>query len=473
MEAETKICNICTDAFTHERRKKIECPKCGFECCLVCLKNYILTGNDPMCMSPDCRASFPDSFLYNTFPQTFLKGPFKSHRTDNLFDRERSLLEATMPYVEAQMRSKEVETELEILKNQEKKIKRKIREQKNILYALNNHGIEAEKIHKTNYLKNCPDRNCEGFLNSAYKCELCKQTTCSKCFEIKGENHICNPNNLKTAELLRKDTKSCPNCCEMIHKIEGCNQMYCTKCHTGFDWKTLKIVTGTIHNPHFFEYQRQNGGLTRAHGDIPCGGLPIMVDIQNKIATILNYELSIFQKCITIDRNRNRWNPDQINDILVKNPHLKEGLEIMFKIRMWMQATTHVRNHEIPILEIGTVFNQNLDTRIAYMMKEIDETKFKNYIIKKDSDIIKKREISHIYITFCTLIEEQMRKMMDKDNDIIHPILDECDQITKYINGCLHNLACLYKRKMPYFKISQVLDKNMRMTIEPYGNNPC
>jgi hypothetical protein len=58
----------------------------------------------------------------------------------------------------------------------------------------------------------------------------------------------------------------------MIFKASGCSQMWCTACHAVFDWNTMQIETGIIHNPHYYEFQRRNGTLQRHPGDVPCGG---------------------------------------------------------------------------------------------------------------------------------------------------------------------------------------------------------
>ena len=147
---------------------------------------------------------------------------------------------------------------------------------------------------------------------------------CSKCFQPKDEGHECDEDMVKTAELLRKDTKSCPNCSEMIHKIEGCNQMFCTNCGTGFDWKTLRIVTGIIHNPHYFEYQSKNGGRPRSIGDIPCGGLPNMPQIYAKFSKIFDIEYKIIDDFM---RRLRRQKP--LRDALLKK---NAGLEQVGKI---------------------------------------------------------------------------------------------------------------------------------------------
>ena len=77
----------------------------------------------------------------------------------------------------------------------------------------------------------------------------------------------------------------------MIHKTEGCNQMYCVMCHTAFDWNSLRIITGVIHNPHYFEYlNRQPGQAPRTPGDLVCGGPPNSFTIRNRISSFFqNY----------------------------------------------------------------------------------------------------------------------------------------------------------------------------------------
>ena len=115
---------------------------------------------------------------------------------------------------------------------------------------------------------------------SAYKCELCHYYACPKCLVLTGkerhdENHVCDEELVKTAELIRKTSKPCPNCGERIIKSSGCDQMWCVKCHTAFSWRTGQIDKGIIHNPHFNQYQREvnNGVVVRNPGDVVCGGL--------------------------------------------------------------------------------------------------------------------------------------------------------------------------------------------------------
>lgn len=76
------------------------------------------------------------------------------------------------------------------------------------------------------FVRACPAPGCRGFLSTSWECGICDVSVCSQCYEIKAEDtiHICNPDILATARLLAKDTKPCPKCGVLIHKLEGCDQ---------------------------------------------------------------------------------------------------------------------------------------------------------------------------------------------------------------------------------------------------------
>lgn len=130
------------------------------------------------------------------------------------------------------------------------------------------------------FLMRCPADGCRGFLSTAYKCGVCEGYTCSDCLEHLGASkevaHTCDPNTVETAKAIKKETRPCPKCGARIFKIDGCDQMYCTVdgCQTAFSWQTGQVVTGRIHNPHYYEWLRRvNGGQApREPGDIPGGG---------------------------------------------------------------------------------------------------------------------------------------------------------------------------------------------------------
>ena len=121
----------------------------------------------------------------------------------------------------------------------------------------------------------CPAAGCNGFVNTLWKCGMCDTKVCKDCHIIKTTGHACKPDDIATAAAISADTKPCPKCATAISKISGCDQMWCTMCHTTFSWKTGKIETSVIHNPHYFQWMAANG-RTIPRADLP--GLACDID---------------------------------------------------------------------------------------------------------------------------------------------------------------------------------------------------
>ena len=111
----------------------------------------------------------------------------------------------------------------------------------------------------------CQDEKCNGMLGDNSICMSCHKEYCSKCNVKLETEHVCNPDDIKSFELVKSKTKSCPKCLIPIHKINGCDQMFCTECHTPFSWNTGKIIekTSFFHNPHYFDHLNNGGNQIR------------------------------------------------------------------------------------------------------------------------------------------------------------------------------------------------------------------
>ena len=130
------------------------------------------------------------------------------------------------------------------------------------------------QVERATFIMNCPAGDCRGFLSSAWKCGLCSLWTCPDCRDVKGPvrdaEHTCDPTKVETVKLLNKEAKACPKCGVQICKIEGCDQMWCTHCNTGFNWRTGTIAAGPIHNPHYFDWLRNQGREPTNNLPGPC-----------------------------------------------------------------------------------------------------------------------------------------------------------------------------------------------------------
>ncbi len=119
-----------------------------------------------------------------------------------------------------------------------------------------NYNPNKKITSKSEYVKQCVRNDCRGFVASKdWKCSLCNTTVCSDCYELKEGKHSCKDDDVKTANLLKSDTKPCPNCKTSIFRTYGCDNMFCTKCKTGFNWRTLEILTVEQNdNPYMIQY---------------------------------------------------------------------------------------------------------------------------------------------------------------------------------------------------------------------------
>ena len=316
-------CEVCCEDFNKSTRSRVVCQYCPFRACSGCTERYLLeTSDDAHCMS--CRKGWYRESLVSNFTQKFVTRTYKQRREELLYEREKSLMPATQPFVECEKKIRKLNDSIASAKTTLERANEKWHwitnrpvafwmaetdltdefdamveghmrgeEQRKVVNSIQIdiqhlewiqarlsgilYGGQLEKVARQ-FVRACPYRDCRGFLSTAWKCGMCEMWTCPTCHEVKGPDkdseHTCNPDNVATARLLERDSRNCPKCASLIFKINGCDQMWCTQCHTAFSWRTGRVETGVVHNPHYFEAQRLLGRLPRAHGDVPCGGFP-------------------------------------------------------------------------------------------------------------------------------------------------------------------------------------------------------
>ena len=286
------------------------------------------------------------------------------------------------------------------------------------------------------FIMKCPAADCRGFLSTAYKCGTCEARTCKDCLVCLGTGdateHTCAPDMVESAKTIRAETQPCPKCGTRIFKTEGCDQMWCVMegCGTAFSWNTGHIVTGVIHNPHYYEWLRRQGGgaAPREAGDIPCGGMPTTWQFVNALQRI---DIPNELKTIIMETFRN------------------------------MQELIAMRLRDYPA-RMPQLMNKEMD--VDYLMNKLTEDEWKRGLEMAETAFNRKKEIGQILQTLATAGSDMMNRLyekaieMDAEVDIdnfVGWILDvampEFDQLRSFGNESLKGLSKRDRMAVPQF----------------------
>lgn len=414
-------CGICCEKFNLKNHKKVDCPFCDFEACRSCVQTYLTgTSNDPHCMS--CKHEWNREFIDQSCTKVWRNKEYKVHRETILLEREKCYLPQAQELVARERQKRETTKLLAQARAEVARQKNLQFELENQLYRLNNgYNVGEASTERRTFVRKCPVDNCKGFLSTQWNCEICQNKICKDCNEIKGEDHVCDPKNVETVALLAKDTKPCPQCGTLIFKISGCSQMWCPGCHVAFNWNTLRIETGMIHNPHYYDFQRQVGGgrMARNPGDIPCGGLPHVQEIYQFLIPGYSH----------MYRSRN-LNPQQ--QLIVK----------------YHRVVIHIQNHEL-MYQYRYQAPDNTQYRVRYLMDELSEENWKKILQQGEKNREKKRDMANILRMFSDTSADFFRQLLQKEIDIKN-FSDLSEQLRTYTNSTFATIHTRYNCVTPY-----------------------
>jgi hypothetical protein len=372
-------------------------------------------------MNVGCDKEWDRQTLIKKLTPSFVNSKFKDHLGEVLFEKEKALLPATQLVLEQINRRVELENKIKEtsykLKKQNEiasnyryihkhnytgnlfcnvcyirftpwddhncapvdidlllKERKQCKENLKTLRLQLDSNEDPEVPERNKFIKKCPNLECRGFLSSQWKCGLCNMWSCPDCHCLKGpektSEHNCKAEDVATAKLLDKDSKPCPSCGAVIFKISGCNQMWCTQCRTTFDWQSLRIETGNIHNPHYLEYARHSGTLDRNPLDIQCGR-----ELDHNFAVIF-------------DRMFIRGIPRKERETCEERRNANRIIRNLSELRAY-KITALLREQE-DLLD-------NLDLRLKYLQNDIDDTAFKILLQRRKKKYLKSVNLCNLY----------------------------------------------------------------------------
>lgn len=461
-------CNICCDEYNKTTRNKVICSFCDFEVCRTCCETYILSETIPKCMNPECSKGWSRNFLRKNFTQVFINKKYREHLKNVLFDKEKAMLPETQLILESRKRQKryrdkiiEINKEIENLIRKKNEISARIflNVDEETEIDMNTNEIKKEKKEKdqkehAKFVRQCPSNGCRGYLSTQWKCGLCEQWTCPECHELKGANrdcdHTCDPNNLATAKLLMKDSKPCPKCQSLIFKISGCNQMWCTQCHTAFDWATGKLESN-IHNPHYFEWQRkQNVNNQNRPIENEC-------DRQQITHNTINSLFSQINKFGLNSRNIGAY---------VNSP----APEVNFIYEL-IRNVIELQNSTILRFRMN-YFEYNQSLRLMYLDGTIDEETFKSNVQKSDKKMRKNTEISQVIQFACTATSNVVHRFIDHmNNTTVTPLIYINDYLNELRHLAIHCNELFREISLTYGCVQYELNDKFRLLSKKRATN--
>ena len=428
-------CGICCEKFNNSSKKKVICLDCENCCCRTCHQTYLLSKDVIDCMF--CQK--PQSFehITNSHFISFMKSTgnwkgkgYREHEEEMYFKNEMAMFPETQKQIEKSQIWHDLVEECRSLSKLISSSKWRLECLKknhynickcnNIIYeciciSKNDHTALIEKIKcslidndvleeqlslkeilidkpipepEIKTIENCMANNCNGFLNSKWKCNKCEKTTCKKCREIEEKNHVCNEDTVKTINIAISTSKPCPKCNERIHRIYGCDQVYCPICKVVFSYSSGQIqIGGVIHQPDAVKELRKNGRLHRDIRDIPCGGVEHIYDAVNA-------------------------EDGHVQFPFVAHPKLRN---ILKSILRWCVGYEDRQRHR----ENGTLFYLNNNNRKKFLKGEITKKMFKNKIYNEYKSYEKNNEDRILFAGFYICVCDILRSLKNIEDVII------------------------------------------------------
>jgi len=399
-----------------------------------------MTTETATCFSRECNQAWSLEYLSGYFPKSFFQKEYKERMKDIIFDREIAMIPATqesdlftrcriqksyggtilnIPFVPMNAFQRQeimVEIRMDVIlqyfprireqlisslvvdslipwsetalnENHQKLIRYIRKKLAPIISVLGNK--EKPKGGYTGHRFHCQVPNCAGICTKSI-CLVCLTAHCPDCEEIPKEDHKCDPDTIKALSMIRLTSKPCPNCSTMIHKYQGCQQMFCVQCKTRFDWETLKIYTPDarfFHNPH--ELPRPN----QRPDEQP---LPEA----NLCHQGLSNEVHSFYNVSQEDR-------EDLNEV-------QKYYRLYTSMTHKIETANHTRNND--------------DLRIKYILGLIGKTRFRTEIYRRwRSDQIRFEEVPILH-AFMTLLGDELSRTVSARIPKIQKIIAETNE---------------------------------------------
>jgi hypothetical protein len=396
---------------------------------------------DPHCMN--CRRAWTREVLVESFPAAWVNGEFKKHREKVLIEREKQLLPETMPMVTRYREMTDIRNAIPQKASRLETLKREAAALNNEIYTdkirvgrlertIFNVPTQPNKKSRSEFTCPCPKEECRGFMDGKMVCGVCNSKACTDCgVLLDGSEHACDKDVAASFKAIQRQTKPCPKCAVPTFKVSGCNQMWCTSCHTAWDWVSENIVTGIIHNPHYFAFLRERsatGEIPRQPGDENC-------------------DRRRFPQMYTVDTALNR----EIGKIFGFAESKSEPYKAMrlagTRVMTLQRELIHIHETVLPRLRYTYNNGDNADLRLKFLINEITEKELQIQLHRREKKREKDLAVRDIYEMACDTGRDVLWQIID-DQKCAADALDDLLAIARYANTHLAKIQSKYNMKV-------------------------
>jgi hypothetical protein len=297
----------------------------------------------------------------------------------------------------------------------------------------------------------CMTNKCAGYVTAQSKsegvddpilfCKICRAWQCGECMVQFTANpsatHECDPEMVKTIKMIKKHCKPCPNCKEPIEKNTGCDQMFCTLCHTAFDWVTNTIIQGRVHNPHYFEWLKNAPAALTSNDDAAeCN--------EN-----LTWSRNFFLRMNGLARTLNIYDTNDYKSLLSLYelmPHII-ALHIEPRANAIANISTRNRDLRIRVLE-GHITVEEWENKV-FIDRKHQATNTTRFFIYEALVFMVRSIFEQVIVALNTLSTSITDTLPDT---VLDSFLDQCIVAVKYFNTHNRQLEADLKHKL-YQKI--------------------
>lgn len=412
-------CQIC--CAENVALKSSQC--CKVNACENCWKTWLTTSQTMTCMG--CHKEFDRFDVSSLLSKTYIKNKLKRHREEQLLRAEE--LRSDHQLLKADDTRQLAKTQIKACQDAQARLRQQLFSLQEHIWAHRAKYVEADNsFSRANraYVRHCTSSRCDGQIIDG-TCSVCREEFCDICGMVHSGS--CDAKAVQNYTIVKSSTKECPACQAPIFKHDGCDDMWCTLCHTPFNWKSLKIYSTTRHTPDLDAFQQENRLIIELPGS-------------QELANLLDKNYPYMQRSV-------RW-----SELRTRSINLLRCLRQLSDYRAAQQKD----------------FNRRLNEARLKFLREGKERKFTSVLHRVDVD----KEIDKRVAETCDEFVEKIVPILESFHDFaLHHVsttelfclFDETSLPISAFNTQMFKMLKFYDRAFPF--VDEDLDLAIRSFV--------